>query len=609
MRDFFRAILDPEDRLVVFLDQFEEFFLRLGDPVRRRFWAEAAAFREQAAAGAAAAEPEVRFVFSLQEDFLPPLDEARALIPTLLGDSYRLVNLSDDKASTAITEPAARAGLHLAPDCVQQMLDDLREEGVIAPPQLQIVCDRLYRDCLANPEQVAKGATPVLARLAITLADYRRLGEAKGILADYVDYALAQLPDAASREAAWALLKVMVTSQQTKAALAWPEIVAELAQWDGLAAGDAPALERAHVVLAHLVRLRLVREFERGGVALYELAHDHVAGKIAASISAEEMAAKAARELLRREVDSWKRHGLLISPEALRLIHEQGESLRTLRSEELELLFRSALKHSLEVVYWFDRACQAGVRAEVIALDGLRSDSFRTRAVAVKALAQLDDVFMDAIIAMLADPYPQVRAAAIASLERLRPDGAWRRHLQYECYVPAGEFIMGDNEKEESWRVTRATAHSVYVNAFYIGKYPVTNAEYARFMADLGRGFDVPAEKESHPVTGMDWYSAKDYADWAGMRLLTEAEWEKAASWEEINKETSRQGNRGRKRKYPWGDTFDAKKCNTGESGINTTTPVGKYSALGDSPYNVADMAGNVWEWVAASTRIYTLSR
>ena len=54
--------------------------------------------------------------------------------------------------------------------------------------------------------------------------------------------------------------------------------------------------------------------------------------------------------------------------------------------------------------------------------------------------------FVDDIIPMLADDYPQVRVAAIASLERLRPDGAWRAHLKYECYVPAGEFIMGDDK-------------------------------------------------------------------------------------------------------------------------------------------------------------------
>ena len=71
---------------------------------------------------------------------------------------------------------------------------------------------------------------------------------------------------------------------------------------------------------------------------------------------------------------------------------------------------------------------------------------------AALALGQLDERFADALIPLLADLYPQVRAAAIASLERLQPDGAWRSHLKFECYVPAGEFIMGDDKSE---RITR----------------------------------------------------------------------------------------------------------------------------------------------------------
>jgi formylglycine-generating enzyme required for sulfatase activity len=71
-----------------------------------------------------------------------------------------------------------------------------------------------------------------------------------------------------------------------------------------------------------------------------------------------------------------------------------------------------------------------------------------------------------------------------------------------------------------------------------------------------------------------------------------------------LRRQTLREGE-GRKRKYPWGDEFDKTKCNTSESGIKTTTPVGKYSPEGNSPYGVADMAGNVWEWTSSLERDY----
>jgi sulfatase modifying factor 1 len=154
-------------------------------------------------------------------------------------------------------------------------------------------------------------------------------------------------------------------------------------------------------------------------------------------------------------------------------------------------------------------------------------------------------------------------------------------------YVPAGEFVMGEG----------AGTHEVYLDSFYIDRYPVTNAEYKTFVdatkhspPSHWQNGKIPPGKENHPVVYVSWDDAVAYAQWAGKRLPTEAEWEKAASWDDIKKE---------KRVYPWGNDFDARKCNSSESGIGDTTLVGKYSPQGDSFYGVADMAGNVWEWCA----------
>jgi formylglycine-generating enzyme required for sulfatase activity len=154
-------------------------------------------------------------------------------------------------------------------------------------------------------------------------------------------------------------------------------------------------------------------------------------------------------------------------------------------------------------------------------------------------------------------------------------------------WVPPGPFIMGG---EYGFDVQVAHIDQ----GFFISLTPVTNAQYARFVEATGHeppkhwtGKTPPGELHDHPVVYVTWHDAVAYAKWAGERLLTEEEWEKAA-----------RGIDGRT--YPWGDQEPTPDlCNFGRN-EGGTTPVGKYSLQGDSPYGCADMAGNVWEWMAS---------
>jgi len=220
--------------------------------------------------------------------------------------------------------------------------------------------------------------------------------------------------------------------------------------------------------------------------------------------------------------------------------------------------------------------------------------------------------------------------------------------------IPAGEFKMGTDASEipqllqwirqwyppakADWFERETPLHTVYLDAFYMDKYQVTNARYAKFLNEYGKNTDSAGNKlihiggehclieksggtyrpksgyENHPVIFVTWYGATAYAQFYGKRLPTEAEWEKAARGGLVGK------------RYPWGDempptklvgnfadeTLKKKVSSMGDARYRSVTtlmingyddgyaestaPVGKFEPNG---YGLFDMAGNVWEWCA----------
>ena len=152
--------------------------------------------------------------------------------------------------------------------------------------------------------------------------------------------------------------------------------------------------------------------------------------------------------------------------------------------------------------------------------------------------------------------------------------------------IPEGEAVFGSPEGEgydDERPQFRAS-----LPEYYMGAYEVTNAQWKRFADETGYGVPwsngrIPLDCEDYPVADLNWGDAAAYCEWAGLRLPSELEWEKAA-----------RGTDGRD--YPWGDVWDPTLCRNGVD--DGSAPVGSYPD-GRSPYGLFDMAGNVWEWCA----------
>lgn len=201
---------------------------------------------------------------------------------------------------------------------------------------------------------------------------------------------------------------------------------------------------------------------------------------------------------------------------------------------------------------------------------------------------------------------------------------AWRAIEHEMALVPAGDVWLAASLAATAGWTLESNANAYQresVQSLYVDRYAVTNVDYARFVAAGGysdpdywpdevlpnvlqfvdgtgepgpRSWShgqPPAAKQLHPVVGICWYEANAYARWAGKRLPTSAEWQRAGTW------PSNTGGSGKEFRYPWGNAFDPKKANTRSAGKHDTVAVDSF-ADGRSLNGVHQLIGNVWEWV-----------
>ncbi|MBT9587472.1 SUMF1/EgtB/PvdO family nonheme iron enzyme [bacterium] len=555
-------------RVIVVLDQFEEFFLRCNPAQRTQF-------AEQVADLLSLDLRRTHLVLSLREDFLAQMSELETILPNILQQRFRVIALDRQQALAAILKPAKLFHLEIDPAVVDELMN-LLDQGGIEPPQLQIILDRLYD----NREPAPSGTR-------IRWEKYQQLGGAERLLRGYFEDTL-QHSLGPETQRARQLLKCMITPSKTRQVVTLAELGQALS-WPQ---------ENLASVLKLLVESRLVRGWDEERHGCYELAHDFLTQEIASWETPQEVAAKHAQAVLRNEMRNYNKLGLVMSTDRLSLLHQQAEHL-TVGAMERAMLVRSSVLRGLDPTIWMadgqpievllkvlDEAVSGAVSRSVIA--HLCQHRLEERAL-TRMLQAVREVGNPHLLQQLTEVTPALREA----LNKAVHDRFFGP--QSMVLVPAGPAWVGSTQQSKQERKARLRAdlherigseadyHQVDIEAFRVDLRQVCNADYCEFRPLHVHFF--PPEEAQLPAVNVSCEEAQEYAAWLGKRLPSEEQWEKAA-----------RGSDGRL--FPWGNEFDSARVNSAESGRRTLTPVDAFPE-GASPYGCLNMAGNVWEWTS----------
>jgi len=434
LSDLLSAIASTSQRrVVVFLDQAEELFVKLGGPARD-------SSIEQLKQCLANGDERISLVLSIREDYLGELYEIEDELPGIMENLYRLHKLDKQQAEQAIVQPAENFGLHVERKLVDRLVEDLAREGV-EPVELQVVCDRLY-------EQKSAGSD------TITQRDYEKLGGAPKIFSEYLDYALSQLP-ILERRVAKAILKQMAISSELKAARSLGRIAQEVGQ-------DARSVER---VLAKLVDFRLLRGLGKDKQRNYELIHEQLMQQVDEWMSEEELKLRDVQDLLTRELNNFQKFDLLMDSEELHIINDHREDL-SISPEEMELILRSVIQQDFEVEYWLSRADELEAAKSSVLSSLLTDENREVRLVAYRHIEDhLDESLIPALTAGLDYDQPEVHNLAAQYLRGMKRElSNWLRngdeHQQMAAARGLGHVAADDQRPAPALIETLSDEHT-----------------------------------------------------------------------------------------------------------------------------------------------------
>lgn len=443
LRQMLREISQRENRtLIVFMDQFEELLVRTSEQVRMRCARALGEIVEDHSI-------DLHLVISIREDFLAELDDLHPWLPGMFEHRLRIQSLTWEAAQEAIVAPAEARSLHFEYGLVNTILNDLVIEEHVEPPQLQIVCYRLWQSI---HEQ---------GKIAFDETSYASLGGAQRILSNYLTGTLDQVEN---KEKTKEVLKALATSEGTKAPLSLTEVAQKVE--------ITPAeVER---ILTQLINYRLARAISGPEGEAFELSHEHLVAEITSWMDEDESEAKKIHDMLRGELDDWRRLGLLMGKDKLHLVKAKvGNPYFRPSDEENELLARSALINHIETDYWLglvtpQRALRLFRQAYHQSLaPTTKSDSIKTieelsrvvRETPVGKISEswklprekgrLNQEITEFAIEASRDPSPAARLAAIDLLDFQSKDKEARAQITAMCQDSSHEVSEKAKEKRQ----------------------------------------------------------------------------------------------------------------------------------------------------------------